>query len=564
MLLNYKAVEVTRYKKVIISLPNSGSDKFIKLTTKYSQRRIDLDEFAAPNICSNESSVPTAESIGLYICEPSSRLASAYLDACKKDAFKQTFEEFYSDTMRIEESIAFTRKVDTDEVAFIGCEDLVIKSLLLSQAWLKSQLSKIPYGELFQVVPATIVSDKDKENIRTLYAKEYELYNDSKMIFTSHWNEYQAKNKLSVAPNKTVVIHLGPPKTGTSAIQAWLSRNSDQLLDKKIYYPSHGADKNGVSSGNFSHLISFDSENRGYFDYNKAKRLIDELNNSNYQTLLLSSEHFYYYLLWLFTFLDDARFIFYIRHPIAILESGYHQGVKRHLKTSEFTTPTSISFSNLKVVSRIASEINAHVEYRFFDENIFEGGTLHSDFAACFSHFISPPINEKRLNTQYSAGALMLMRMVNGFGDNFLRTELDFWLQRDSESQPNFSLIHPDRIGALQVELIQEADKLKQCTPNINGTKLDSLLEQYKHVNYYTNDECIEDFNRVLLKLRQSSPLLVSSILSQCRTADNIKNFELLKQGFGVKDSSLKYIQIANWFLKFRYGLKKLISRYFQ
>jgi len=564
VLLNYKAVEVTRYKKVIISLPNSGSDKFIKLTTKYSQRRIDLDEFAAPNLCSNESSVPTAESIGLYICEPSSRLASAYLDACKKDAFKQTFEEFYSDTMRIEESIAFTRKVDTDEVAFIGCEDLVVKSLLLSQAWLKSQLSKIPYGELFQVVPATIVSDKDKENIRTLYAKEYELYNDSKMIFSSHWNEYQAKNKLSVAPNKTVVIHLGPPKTGTSAIQAWLSRNSDQLLEKKIYYPPHGADKNGVSSGNFSDLISFDTENRGYFDYNKTKQLIDELNSSDYQTLLLSSEHFYYYLLWLFTFLDDARFIFYIRHPIAVLESGYHQGVKRHMKTEKFATPTSISFSNLKVISRISTEINANVEYRFFDEKLFDGGSLHSDFSACFSDFISAPTNERRLNTQYSAGALILMRMVNGFGDKFLRTELDFWLQRDSETQPNFSLIPPDKIDNLQIKLMQEADKLKQCTPNINGTKLDTLLEQYKHLNYYTNDESTEDFNRVLLKLRQSSPLLVSSILSQCRTADDIENFELLKKGFGVKGSSLKYIQIANWFLKFRYGLKKLISRYFQ
>ena len=233
MLLNYKAVKVTRFKKVILSLPNSGSDKFIKLTTKYSQRRIDLDEFSAPIIGSNESHVPTAESIGLYICEPSSRLASAYLDACKSDSFKQTFEEFYSDNRRIEESNKFTCKVDINEVAFIGCGEFAVKSLLLSEAWLKNKLSKIPYGELFKAVPATVVSDKDKENIKTLYAKEYELYNDCKMIFSSHWDEYQAKYKLSVAPHKTIVIHLGPPKTGTSAIQAWLSRNSAQLLEKK-------------------------------------------------------------------------------------------------------------------------------------------------------------------------------------------------------------------------------------------------------------------------------------------------------------------------------------------
>ncbi|MDO6569270.1 hypothetical protein Q4561_19570 [Alteromonas sp. 1_MG-2023] len=555
---------MTKFKKVILSLPNSGSDKFIKLTTKYSQQRIDVNEFAASNIYSNDSSVPSVESIGLYICEPSSRLASAYHNARKNSAFKQTFEEFYSDAKRIEESSVFTGKVDINNVSFIGCEDLALKSLLLSQAWLKNQLSKIPHGELFKTVPARAVSDKDQEKIRRLYAKEYDLYTKCLTIFGSHWKEYQAKNKISVAPNKTVVIHLGPPKTGTSAIQAWLSRNSEQLLEKKIYYPSHGADKNGVSSGNFSDLISFDNEHRGYFDYNKTKLLIDEFNSSSYETLLLSSEHFYYYLLWLFTFLDDAKFIFYIRHPIAVLESGYHQGVKRHLKTEKFSTPTSISFSNLNVISRITTEINANVEYRFFDEKLFDGESLHSDFSACFSNFISAPVNEKRLNTQYSAGALTLMRMVNGFGDNFLRTELDFWLQRDSESQPNFSLIPPDKIGNLQIKLMHEATKLKQCTPNMNGTKLDALLEQYKHVNYYSNDECIKDFNRVLCKLRHSSPLLVSSILSQCCSANDIETFELLRKGFGVKGSSLKYISIANWYLKCRYGLNKLISRYFQ
>lgn len=556
---------MTNSKNVIFSLPHSGSDKFIRLTTKYSLQRIELDEYIAPNSLANNSSVISREKgIGLYICEPSLRLARAYSEAYKNGSFKQTFEEFYSDANRIEESASFSHSVDIKEVAFIGCEDLAIKSLLLSQVWLSINLTKLPYGELFKSKSAKFLSDKDKEKIYALYAKEYELYKASLNTFSNHWKEYQAKNQISVAPNKTVVIHLGPPKTGTSAIQAWLSRNSDQLLEKKIYYPPHGADKNGVSSGNFSDLISFDTENRGYFDYNKTKQLIDELNSSDYQTLLLSSEHFYYYLLWLFTFLDDARFIFYIRHPIAVLESGYHQGVKRHMKTEKFATPTSISFSNLTVISRISTEINANVEYRFFDEKLFDGGSLHSDFSACFSDFISAPTNERRLNTQYSAGALILMRMVNGFGDKFLRTELDFWLQRDSETQPNFSLIPPDKIDNLQIKLMQEADKLKQCTPNINGTKLDTLLEQYKHLNYYTNDESTEDFNRVLLKLRQSSPLLVSSILSQCRTADDIENFELLKKGFGVKGSSLKYIQIANWFLKFRYGLKKLISRYFQ
>ncbi len=47
-----------------------------------------------------------------------------------------------------------------------------------------------------------------------------------------------------------IIIHIGPPKTGTSAIQKWLKDHTDDLKQCGVYYPEHLEDSNGVSSGN--------------------------------------------------------------------------------------------------------------------------------------------------------------------------------------------------------------------------------------------------------------------------------------------------------------------------
>jgi len=552
---------VTKIRNSILSLPSSGCAKFSKLAVKYARNDIVLETHESPSLILNQLLQNGAAYIGLFVNEPSVRLAKEYRQNHKDKKSQLSFEDFYSDLNRIDESEHQSKLVNVKKLGFVGCEELLIKSLLLSQEWLSTNLTKIPYGELFKRSRTVAVSVKDQENIRKLYHKEYALYIEVLKLVEERWEAYKLKNNIAIASGKKIVIHLGPPKTGTSALQAWLSNGAKQLLLQKTLYPSHGSDVNGVSSGNFSQLISFDNMHRGYFDYEKAVRLVEKFNCSDNETLLLSSEHFYYYLMWFFTFLNDASFIFYIRHPISVLESGYHQGVKRHLRQDDFVTPNSVSFSNLKVVSSISSELHANVKYRFFDESLFEGGSLYSDFASCFPKFIPSPTNVKRLNTQYSAGALMLMRMVNGFGDNFLRTELDLWLQRDSEGQSNFSLIPPDKVGHLQNCLINEANKLKKQTEGMDSVKLNLLLQQYKQVNFFTKEEMDRDFERVLVTLRRSSPFLVFSILTQCKATKDDEAFKTLKEGFGVKDRHLKYLPIANRFSKIRYKLNRIVSR---
>lgn len=62
-------------------------------------------------------------------------------------------------------------------------------------------------------------------------------------------------------------IHVGPPKTGTSAIQKWCLDNKTLLLGYGIYYPEHDVDPNGVSSGNL--LSLFERTEDGELVYSK-------------------------------------------------------------------------------------------------------------------------------------------------------------------------------------------------------------------------------------------------------------------------------------------------------
>ena len=127
-----------------------------------------------------------------------------------------------------------------------------------------------------------------------------------------------------------VVIHIGAPKTGSSAIQRFLLGNRSELEKNGYYYPLHGLDPNGISGGHseFGTAIS-----KGQAD--RAREIFAEhlaVAQSQKLTLLISAESLYRFPRQLKAITGDTpcKIVSLFRDPLESIYSTYHQNIKRH------------------------------------------------------------------------------------------------------------------------------------------------------------------------------------------------------------------------------------------
>ena len=132
---------------------------------------------------------------------------------------------------------------------------------------------------------------------------------------------------------KNVILHIGHGKTGTSAIQSFLALNAERLEREGIRYPEHPsfdrAKQGGISSGNCPYKADklFDLINR------ELMRCPDEVR------LLFSSEFMFVQREEICSRIaalrDEVKFeiILFIRDPVDMVNSAYHQIVKRSGET---------------------------------------------------------------------------------------------------------------------------------------------------------------------------------------------------------------------------------------
>ncbi|MDD3476762.1 MAG: hypothetical protein PHI38_07825 [Sulfurimonas sp.] len=125
---------------------------------------------------------------------------------------------------------------------------------------------------------------------------------------------------------KTLYIHIGIGKTGTSAIQKTLFDSRQKLLDAGYYYPLTGLAVNNIGH----HLLAAYQEKQPsektkvYYD-----QLAYELSNVEQFRIILSSEQFCYcksdYLDFVKDFFSqfEIKIIFFVREQVKLVESTY-------------------------------------------------------------------------------------------------------------------------------------------------------------------------------------------------------------------------------------------------
>lgn len=256
----------------------------------------------------------------------------------------------------------------------------------------------------------------------------------------------QQQDASVVTKDTEVLVHIGMPKTGTSAIQKFCMENNDWLLSQGYYYPAHDMDKNGISGGHTKifHLLKkndITGAKKAALSYLKKAK-------SKNKILLLSNEGahtFYEEYLEIFAEVKLSAIGFY-RDPVDNLFSAYNQMVKRHYYTQgllEYTRKSITANKPILAGSTIIGWSKAFKD-RFtalpYNKSISGKNSALYQFLAHLGldeQQINQKIVAKKINAGYRTSHLELKRLINlslSHDDHKLNNLMDVFFQAQADS----------------------------------------------------------------------------------------------------------------------------------
>ena len=323
----------------------------------------------------------------------------------------------------------------------------------------------------------------------------------------------------SINKEGKIVVHVGPGKTGSSALQKWAVENSDYLKNNGIFYPLHNVDENGVSGGNILSVANLTPQNTYEIDNNKINYLLNKFDKSSCSTLLLSSEHFFYTLFDLVKALSVDNIVIYLRNPLEQEESGYNQRVKRHGEIRTFSLRSEYRSAVIDRLSEILDVLGDKMitvrPYGGFDES----WDVVVDFFECLNIALSGRRKEI-INKSYSYDALEFKRMLNFFDLGELNSDIDVFLQSYSRGAPSFSLLEAGLRDRVDSVIVREIHRLSKIYPE---TGLDGCFKKIKRQSFRPYmDQRIEKPNlNLIVKSLKSRELALYSRLSKLIAKQN-------------------------------------------
>jgi len=324
---------------------------------------------------------------------------------------------------------------------------------------------------------------------------------------------------------KKLFIHIGPGKSGTSAIQSFLSRNNDNLSKFNYNYPEIDSilesGQGRVTGGNAASLArSFLNDKHPFSikDVEKKKAIQEKLkkvlNQSEYN-LILSSE--------LFSMLNkeevfdlkkiidnynyDVRFICYLRRHDQIVESDYAQQVKKHGYYKDidqnFYKHIINAYNFIRIINNYEDNFNNNsAEIRVYEKSQFKNGNILEDFLDAINLYKEKDtfiFNKGIVNPSPSRKMLEIMKIVNKINTNPRINEklLDLVFKKEAfQKKTNENYIDYD----------SKKEILIKCNPmytEIANKYFDrnilfkENLENYE-INDLTNNDLVEVFMELL------------------------------------------------------------------
>ena len=297
-------------------------------------------------------------------------------------------------------------------------------------------------------------------------------------MITSHTTNQSNNN------SKRIIIHTGPGKTGSSAIQAWLTHNSKLLSAEGIFYPKHPLSKEQISSGNLRAILSEPSREKRtnsntdwFVDADKVKTLLANFNASSCTILLLSSEFFFHRMIEIQKLIPEVEFIAYIRNPVELLESNYNQAVKRHGKLEKFSAPKSLDQYVWQYLTKACSAVGTQcLHLRPYDESLMFGNNIVSDLLSILG--IDKSVENKRINPSFTFASLEFKRLLNHFELGPLEPRVDNALQGCDLGSSTYSLMAPEDFKRLNK---QSCHQMQSFIDKFEQSHLLKLLENFRN-----------------------------------------------------------------------------------
>lgn len=303
-------------------------------------------------------------------------------------------------------------------------------------------------------------------------------------FFKGSDDKFKLPKVKNIRKSYDVVIHIGAPKTGSSALQKFFVENIAVLDKLGFYYPEHKLDENGVSGGHSDLALKLidkkDDEAKKQFDVllQKAKKAD--------KVLFLSSEAFYIRPQAVATLVQGLRckIIAFFRDPIEAINSNYNQGIKRNFSTAspeQFCARLlreHTSFYTGLIFNHWVQSFNKEdVDVYGYDASLFKQFPIQEVFLNSLglsSKEISTNFNIENsvVNRSYSYTALELKRLLNHVLDqkaHHFNHQLDWFLQgiSDKSEDPSIELSALVSSTTLDKLELHFREKTQQCLEKV-------------------------------------------------------------------------------------------------
>jgi hypothetical protein len=208
-----------------------------------------------------------------------------------------------------------------------------------------------------------------------------------------------------------LLLHIGHHKTGSSAIQVFLSKNRLELEKHKILYPLTGTDGKVAH-----HSIRGILESGEYNEIQSFKRTLTKESRA-YELIVISSENLARLknpqaLIDILDFAEEIETILYVREPISYLISAYRQYIQaktEFITFNEYFKNRKLKY--LELVNRWRS-VTPNLQVGFYDRSRLDQADITSDFVLR----TKLPVRSTQayeINTSLSGALLVLKLFLN-------------------------------------------------------------------------------------------------------------------------------------------------------